>query len=442
MDYKQIKLENGLRVIGVPMASTQAMTLVVLVGVGSRFESKEKSGVSHFLEHMFFKGTKHRPEPGLVHRDLDRIGAQHNAFTLKETTGYWVKADASHWGVASDVVSDILLESLFPEKEIAKERGVILQEMNMYMDLPMRYISDIYEELLYGDTPLGRFIIGNEKSLLSITRDDLVSYWQTHYGAENMVVVAAGKIGDKELQDLESRFKNVARAPAFEAEKAAHDQTEARLRIEQKKSDQTHFMIGVRAFDKYSDDRYALGLLSIILGGNTSSRLWMEIRERRGLAYYLKAETELYRDTGSFAIRAGIPHDKLQEVSKCIIEEFSRAKEKGVTDEELKYAKEYVHGSTILELETSDALAGLVAEQAIFYKEILSPSEILKKYDAVTRDDIVRVAQALFENSRLNMAVIGPHEGFDKSVLTDLTRKGLRATLVSANVSSKEERSH
>ena len=412
--YKKI-LPSGLKIITSPMSGTEAMTLLVLVGTGSKYETKNINGISHFLEHLFFKGTKHRPNAGDVHQELDRLGSEHNAFTSQELTGYWVKAAGKHFDTALDIVSDILLEPLFKADEIEKERGVILQEISMYEDMPQRKIFTIWEDLLYGDQPAGWDIAGPPETIRKIKRSEILDYKNTQYVASNALVIAAGNIDQKSAEAKISRvFKKFARGQAYSKRGVKENQKKPAIKFEFKKTDQTHLALGFRGYDMYDKRRYALGLLGVMLGGNTSSRLFSEIREKLGLAYYVRASAQHYTDSGYLVASAGIPHSEFPRVVKKILEIFKDLKENGVSDDEIKFAKDYLRGTMALSFESSDEIASFYGEQALFYKKIETPQEIFKEIEKITQNDIIKVIKEVIRPDRINLAVIGPHRESEK----------------------------
>lgn len=408
--YKKV-LPSGLKVITAPMKGTQAMTLLVLVGTGSKYETKNINGISHYLEHLFFKGTKHRPKPGEINRALDRLGSEHNAFTSQEVTGYWVKAAHKHFDDALDIVSDILLEPLFKPDEIERERGVIIQEISMYEDMPQRRLFEVWEELLYGDQPAGWGIAGPKETIRKIKRQDILDYKDRQYVASNSLVIVAGNIDVREVQKkiikAFSRFKN---GKAHAKKPVREKQTKPGVRFAFKDTDQTHLAIGVRGYHMYDKKRHALGLLGVILGGNMSSRLFMEIREKLGLAYYVKAASQHYTDSGYLIANAGIPHGDLERVVKKIVDILRGIRTKGFSEKEITFAKDYLRGSMSLSFESSDEIATFFGEQALFYKKIETPKELFGHIERVTKDDMMKVAKELIRPSNINLAVIGPHK--------------------------------
>ena len=411
MKYEKRVFKNGLRAIVTPMENTETAMLLVLVGTGSRYEDRNINGISHFLEHLFFKGTKKRPNPGQIHSALDKIGAIHNAFTTKEFTGFWVKTAAADFDIGLDVVSDILLEPIFKKEEIEKERGVIFQEKNMIEDTPQARAGEILENVLYGDAPLGWNIIGNNDSLKKIQREQIIRYLKDHYVGSNAIVVAAGNIdANKTFSKLEKSFRLMPKGEIKPRNEADDLQENFQIKLVEKKTDQMHFAMGLRAYNMFDEKKYALNLLSVILGGNASSRLFMEIREKLGLAYYVGSGGEQYTDVGYLSIGAGVPHDALQKVLEKIAEIIGKIKEKGISEKELKNAKSFARGRFALSLESSDEVAMFLGEQELLLRKILQPEEILKKIEKVSRNDIMKAGTDVFNSSKSNLVAIGQHQ--------------------------------
>jgi len=415
------KLKNGLRFIGAPMTGTKTATVLVVFGTGSKYENKENNGISHFLEHMFFKGTKKRPNALAISGELDAMGATYNAFTGKEYTGYWVKVDAAKISRAMEVVSDMLLNSKFETKEIEREKGVILEEMNMYRDNPIMHIEDLFEECLYGDQPAGWDTIGVKENISRFKRKDFINYMSLQYGAQSTVVCVAGNIG---ITNYELRIKNLLKRHFSKLKKTefqdkrpvVEEQTEPKTKTLYKKTDQAHLSLGVRAFPLGHRDEFALKVLSVILGGSMSSRLFTELRERRGLAYYVNTAGELYTDCGYLTTQAGVPVDKLPQAVEIILKEYGKLREKPVDEKELRRVKDMMKGRAVIQLEASDSVANWYAKQAILRGECFSPEYYFKKISEVTARDIRRVAREIFVNKGLNLAVIGPYR---KSPIAD-----------------------
>ena len=409
--YKKQTFSNGLRLVTVPMKGTKAVTVLVLVGTGSKYEDKKNNGISHFLEHMFFKGTKKRPNTLAIAETLDKVGGEYNAFTDKECTGYWAKVDAKHLNLALDWVSDIFLNSKLEPKEIEKEKGVIIEEINMYLDTPIKYIDDLWEELLYGDQPAGWSVIGDKKIVAKMRRKVFADYLKEHYLAKNVVIVIAGNIGKAKVKNY---FKDIKIGKPRAKQKTIENQEKPRVSVYYKKTDQTHLYLGTRAYDIFDDRKYALGLLSVILGGNMSSRLWISVREKEGLAYYIRTSAQAYTDSGYLATRAGVDNKRVEKAIRLILKEYKRITQEKISVMELKKAKDYIKGSTILDLESSDAIASFFGGQEILTGKILTPEEKFAKIDSVTVDDIKKVAQDIFRPEKLNLALIGPFKNEDK----------------------------
>lgn len=395
-----------------PMKDTKSLTLLVLFGTGSRYETERTNGVSHFLEHLFFKGTKSRPRAGAVSQALDDIGAEHNAFTAKEYTGYWVKSAAPKFELVLDIVSDILLEPLFKAEEIEKERGVIFQELSMYLDTPRRHVHDLFELLLFGDHPMGWEIIGTPKSLRGLGKEDILAYRKDQYVGSNAVLVAAGAFEEnKAVPCIENAFSSLAvGSPKTPVPFHGKEKKQKRFSIEFKKTDQTHIVMGCRGYSMFDEKRYAATLLATILGGKTSSRLFQEIREKRGLAYTVSAMAEQFRDTGYFSVYAGVPHQKAKEVVGRIRNELYKICRGGVPEQELRRAKDYWRGQFVISLESSDEIASFYGGRELFYGNSISPEEVMARIEQVTREDIASAAKELFKPASLYLSLIGPHK--------------------------------
>ncbi len=408
--FKKTKFPNGLRLVTVPLKSTKAVTVLVLAGAGSKYEDRENNGISHFLEHMFFKGTKKRPNTLAIAETLDRVGGEYNAFTGKEYTGYYAKVGAKHLDLALDWVSDIFLNSKLNSEEIEREKGVIIEEINMYLDTPIKYISDLWEDLLYGNQPAGWSIAGDKKVVAKMKRNQFLDYLQSHYVAKNTVVVVAGNISriQNPKSKIQSYFANIKTGKLKSKKKVIEKQDKPRILVHYKKTDQTHFYLGVRAYNIFDERKYALGVLNIILGGNMSSRLWISVREREGLAYYIRSLVQPYTDSGYLATRAGVDNKRIEKAIRIILDEYKKITREKISAQELKKAKDYIKGSTILDLESSDAVASFIGGQEILTNKILTTEQKFAKIDSVTVEDIQKIAQDIFKPKKLNLALIGP----------------------------------
>jgi predicted Zn-dependent peptidase len=413
--FKKTTLQNGLRLITVPMPGSKTVTVLILVGTGSEYETKEINGISHFLEHMIFKGTAKRPTPAAIAQELDKVGGEFNAFTSKEQTGYYAKVNHNQLDLALDWISDIFLNSQFPEEEIERERGVILEEINMYMDLPMHYVGNLWEELLYGDQPAGWPIWGKKDIILNLKRDNFFNYFNSQYCAKNTIVCVAGNFDEENIKEKIGKYFDGIRQENFKEKlKVAEDQQKPGILTYFKETDQTHLCLGVRGYDIFHKDKHAFNLLGMILGGFMSSRLFQEVREKRGLAYYIRTGTEAATDNGCLVTQAGVANAKAGEAISAILNEYKKIKDVKIGEEELTRAKDHIKGNTLLNLETSDETASFVAGQEILKKEILTPEEVFAKIDKVTIDDIQRVSQDIFKPEKLNLALIGPFKEKEK----------------------------
>ena len=425
MHFKKTTFKNGLRLITAPMKDTNTVTVIVAVAAGSKYETKNVSGLSHFLEHMFFKGTKKRPKTKDIAESLDAVGGEFNAYTSQESTAYYAKVDKEHINLAIDVVSDIFLNSKIDAKEIEKERGVILQEINMYEDTPMLAAGEEFENLLYGDQPAGWKVIGTKENIARVERKDFVDYREKFYNAKNTVVCVAGNFGEmgeaRVAGEIGKIFACLRKGEVNKKQKTTEKQAKPELKIKHKKTDQAHLVLGFRGYNMFNPDRFALTLLANILGGTMSSRLFLSVRERLGLAYYVSAGDDESSDCGYFSVRAGVDTDKakIEKTVKTIISEIKKMKARGVSEKELQKAKDNFRGKMALTLESSDDVASYLAGQELSRREIKTPEEILRRIDKVKKNDILRVAREIFRNENLNLAIIGPIEdkGFLERIL-------------------------
>ena len=407
--YRKTTLKNGLRVISVPMKNANSVTFLILVGTGSKYEAKSISGISHFLEHMFFKGTKKRPNTLKIAETLDKVGGEYNAFTSKEITGFFAKVEKSHQDIALDWISDIFLNSKFDQKEIDKEKGVIIEELNMYLDTPPAYVSELWEKVLYGDQPAGWRIIGDKESILSFNRQKIIDYYQSHYSPLNTIVCVAGDIIPEKIEEkIQNYFGKMEENKTQSKIKVKEQQKSPAVLMHHKKTDQTHFCLGVRAYDLFHPKKYALALLAIILGGNMSSRLFIKVRERNGLAYSIHTSVDNSTDTGYLVTQAGIDHKNLEKSIRLILKEYKSLKDKKISQNELQKAKDYLKGVMSLSLDASDSQASFFALQELLEGVILSAEEKFKKIDEVSLDDIKKTAEDIFLTNKINLAIIGP----------------------------------
>ena len=408
---KKTIFSNGLRVITVPLANSNAVTVLVLAGVGSKYENKKISGISHFLEHMYFKGTKKRTNHKAVAETMDKIGGAFNAFTGDEYTGYYAKVASSCFETALEWVSDIFLNSTLPEKEIIKEKNVIIEEINMIKDHPMGYIQELWMELLYGDQPAGWSIAGNKKSVLGISRKDLIDYMKNGYSSQNTLVCIAGAIdGEMAEKRVKKHFSLIRKGKRPTKKTVVENQKKPKILIEKKETDQTHLCLGVRSYGLFHRDKYVLNIIETILGKMMSSRLFIKIREELGLAYYIRTEVEATTDSGFLVTKAGVDTKKVERAVMAIIKEYKKISEQKVSASELKKAKDNIKGRTTLSLESSDSQAFFYGAQELLEEKITTPDKIFSLIDKITPDDILRVSKDIFKNKKLNLAILGPIE--------------------------------
>lgn len=402
-------LTNGLRVLTVPLHDTKAVTVFVFAKVGSRHESRNSNGISHFIEHMMFKGTRRRPQTAIIARELDGVGAQYNAFTSKDWTGYYVKLTHERTELALDLVSDILRNSTFPKAEIERERGAVIEEINMYDDNPLMSIDDLFERHVFGDHPVGWNIAGPREVIKTVSRKTMITYRDKFYHAGNMLVVVAGHLPANINQRIQHYFGPVRRRPRTPAAKPYRvPRGGSSIALKTKTVEQLQIGLGVRAYS-YTDRRQpALQLMSTILGGGMSSRLFIKVRERRGLCYSIHTSISPYEDTGAFMIQAGLDKKRLDEALKVIVAELHRLKTTLISATELRRAKDQVRGRMLLGFEDSDALASWYGRQGLFYPKISSPEEALAKLQKVTAKEIQTIAKAIFTPAAMKLAIIGP----------------------------------
>jgi predicted Zn-dependent peptidase len=408
--FERTTLSNGLRVVTAPMPQAKSVACFVMIAAGSRYETRESNGIAHFAEHMFFKGTERRPTARQIAGEIDAIGGEFNAFTGKEYTGYYVKCAAEHRDVALDVLVDMLRHSLLDKEEIEREKGVIVEEMNMYFDTPRDFIDSVYDDLLFGDQPLGWDIIGTKETVRSATRDSFVDYLGRWYRAPRIVAGVAGALGDDLHPRLEELLGDVQDGSTSGPPPVVLAQDGPRVQVHTKQSDQAHLRFGVPSHPINHPDRYALGLLATVLGGGMSSRLFTEVRERRGLAYYVYGYNQGYTDTGTLFSQAGVDINRIEDAVTTIAGEFARIAAEPVDAEELEKARNYAKGRLILSLEDPKGMILFGLRGEVLENRIREPDEVLAGYDAVTAEDIQRVAVDLVREQRLNLALIGPFE--------------------------------
>ena len=420
IDFQKTTLKNGLRIFTAPLHETKAMTLQFLVGTGSRFERDGEGGISHFLEHILFKGTEKYPSPILLAETLDGIGAEFNAFTSEEYTGFYVTAEAKQFPLALDILSQMFYHPIFKHADVEREKGVILEERNMYLDLPQRHVWDLSKKLLYGNTPLGRNIVGTPETIKSFSKQTFLDYQQDCYTPDNIIVSIAGNPNDHDwIGDLKGVFDTRVGTKARTMHEARDQQAQPAVSVEHRTTDQTHLVLSLRTFPQTDERRFTLGMLSTILGGGMSSRLFDEIREKRGLAYYVRSSADGYHDAGSFAVSTGANNANAKEAVKVVLEQLKKLKDEPVSDAELSRAKENFRGKLALQLEESSAVGSFLAEQELYHGKQLQPEELIEKVNAVTVAGIQELANDFFTHEHLNLAAVGPFKNADFAPLLE-----------------------
>jgi predicted Zn-dependent peptidase len=412
--FERQTLSNGLRLLTAPVPQAQSVSCFVMLAAGSRYETRESSGIAHFAEHMFFKGTERRPTARDIAGEVDSIGGEFNAFTSKEYTGYYVKCAAEHRDVALDVLVDMLRNSKFDAGEIDREKGVIIEEMNMYFDTPRDFIDGVYEELVYGDHPLGWDIIGRKETVQGATRETFMNYLDGWYKPSRMVVGVGGRLGDGLVERVEELLGGLDDAPTGAPLPAPASVNDARVRVHTKASDQAHVCLGVRSRPIVDPDRYVLMVLSTVLGGGMSSRLFTEVRERRGLAYYVFATNHSYTDAGSLYSQAGVDIERIDEAIETIGAELRKIAAEPVPEDELRKAKNFTKGRFVLQIESPHGLIMFGLRREVLESRAAEPEEVLAGLEAVTAEDVQRVARELIADDALRLAVIGPFEDAER----------------------------
>lgn len=407
--YQTHILENGLRVYLIPVPIFQSVSIGIFVRVGSRYERQAEAGVSHFIEHMLFKGTTRRPSARIIAETIEGVGGVSNAYTSQETTVYYAKVAAAQASTAFDVLADMARHPLFDPAEFEKERYVIGEELNMIYDSPDSWASVLLDQVLWPNHPLGHNIVGTAESLTGLNRDALTAYFGANYHPQNMLVAIGGAFDpDKILAEVTALLGDWQPQPASSFEPAAPLQTQARWHVEDRPIEQGHLCLALPGLSRRDPDRYALSVLNAVLGEGMSSRLFLNIREEKGLAYAVDSSLNLLQDTGSLTVYAGVDPDRAEEALQAVLDELDRLRTEPVPPAELHKVKEYLKGRLVLGLEDSFSRAAWVAYQALFLDEIKSPEEVLAAYNAVTAEDVLAVAQKVITPDRYNLAVVGP----------------------------------
>lgn len=407
--FKKAILDNGLRVITAPVQGTNTVTVLVLCGTGSDYEKKEEGGISHFLEHMFFKGTADRPNPEAVKHELDGMGSLSNAFTSHETTGYYIKAAKIYEDKAIEILADIYKNSLLDGEEIEREKQVVIEEMHLDRDTPSTYIWRLWEKLLYGDQPAGWDIVGEEKTVRGLSRRHLAEYFGHQYVAGNTAVIVAGNIDEeKTVKKIKELFSDIRHSPPRLKPPVKETQNSPHILAEDKKTDQTHIIVGFRGYDAFNDNRYTADLLATVLGGSWSSRMFSRVREKLGLTYSVFSGSENYSNRGYVITYAGVAHENVEKALRAILEEYAKIRDEAVGENELRRTKDFIKGRMMMALEASNAVASFVGGEEMLTGQPLTPDEIFAKVEAVTAADMTAIAKNLFRSESLNLTVLGP----------------------------------
>ncbi len=405
----ETRLENGLRILTVTMPQTRAVSVSLFVGVGSRYEPNEIGGASHFIEHMLFKGTERRPTARHIAEAIEGIGGYSNAYTDQESTTYWTKVAAPHFAEAADVLTDMLRHSTFDPTEIEKERRIIIEEINMTMDTPEQWAGILLGHVVWPDHPLGRDVAGTRETVASITRDQLLDHMARHYRPGRTVVSVAGNVTHQEVVDaMAERLADWPAAPVNGYLPAPDGPPTPRWLVEDRPTEQGHLCLAVPGLSRSHPDRFTLGLLNAVLGEGMSSRLFLEIREAQGLAYAVDSTLSMLDETGLLVVYAGVDPERAPQAIRAILSELDRLRQEPVSEAELNKAREYVKGRMVLGLEDSGAVSAWYGRQALLLNEMLTPDDVLAAYDAITAEDVQRVAQTLFTGDQLYLAAVGP----------------------------------
>ncbi len=408
---KKTILNNGLRVVTIPMKENPTVTVMLMVNTGADFENNENNGIAHFLEHLCFKGTKKRLSSKIISTELDMLGAHYNAYTDREITNYYAKVSAKDWKKAYDVITDIVINSSFPSAEMEKEKGVIIEEMNMYEDMPERKVWEVLAEAFYDDQIAGRRIIGSRENIQKMNRDDIDKFHKEHYVPGKMTLVVSGGIKEKEVLDIAKKtLGSLPQNKIFKRIKTIQNQKSPKIKIHNKKSDQMHMIIGFRTMPIDNIYSATLSVISGILGVGMSSRFFIKLREELGVAYYVYTTNEYNTDRGFFAIACGVANDRTKEVVVEILKEIKKISTVLVDEKELQKVKQYLIGSLKLSLESSDSLASYYGPQEVLKGRWKTPEDRAKAINNVTAKDIQKIAQKFFTKDNITVAMVGGEE--------------------------------
>ncbi len=408
-EYERTTLANGLRIVSAPMPGTRSVAVSLYVGAGSRYEIEEEAGLSHLLEHLVFKGTEKRPSAQEISELIDSVGGVMNAGTDRELTVYYAKVARPHFDRAADVLTDMLRSPLILAEELEKERKVVIEELSSIADSPAQLVDLLLDATMWPNQPLGRDVAGSEDSVNALTRKSTLNYLRRQYVPNNIVVAVAGAIDhDEVVSFVDNALGDWKRGKPSKWIPAIDGQKKPRTAVQYKRTEQAHIEIALHACSSQDPDRFALDLISVILGEGMSSRLFLELREKRALCYDVHSYVSHYLDTGSFAVYAGVDPKKAVESTQALLEELSKVRVDGVTDEELHKAKELSKGRLLLRMEDTRSVSGWLGGQEMLNGAIKTPDEVVALVDAVTPADMRRVAKSVLDTDQLNIAVVGP----------------------------------
>ena len=408
--YEKTTLANGVRVVTGAMTGVRSASLIFYYGVGSRYERPETAGVAHFLEHMLFKGTERRPDPMQISQEIEGVGGILNAATGRESTNYWCKVPSTHFALAYDVLADIIRNSVIDKAELDKERSVIVEEIRSVNDAPEDLVHDVIDELVWGDQAVGRSIAGSEQTVGAITRDGMVGFWRRNYSPERLVVAAGGDVRHEEVVALTERhFGDLAATEPDAFDPTVDTQDGARVRLVERETEQAHLCIAMPALPYTTERRYAQSTIEAILSSGMSSRLFQEIREKRGLVYSVYGYFRPYEDVGQGVVYAGTDLERVEETVGAVIGELRKLRDEPVPADELQRTKDLRKGRLLMGLEDSRSVASWIGSQELTYGEIKTPEEVMEKIEAVTVPEVQELSQELFQTDRLSLALVGPY---------------------------------
>ena len=413
--FEKTTLANGVRVVTSRMDHVHSASVIFNYNVGSRYETDAHAGISHVLEHMLFKGTEKRPDPAQISEDIEGVGGMLNAATGRESTNYWAKVPSTHLHVAFDVLADILRNSTFPDDELEKERHVIFEEIRGIVDTPDDLVHDVIDEVIWDNQPVGRSIIGTEETVGSVSSVDLRSYITRYYRPERLVIAVAGKVDHQEVVELaEQYFGDMERGPEESFQATIFSQSAPKVRLVTRPTEQAHLCIGHPAIPYTDDRRYTQGMIDAILSSGMSSRLFQEIREKRGLVYSVYGYFRQYEDVGQGVVYAGTDLQRIEETIDAVLEELDKIRTDIVPAEELQRTKDLRKGRILMGLEDSRSVAGWIGSQELTFGEIQTPDEVMERIDAVNADDMLELARELIREEWLSLVVVGPYEDAER----------------------------